>query len=234
VSGNGSSGILVANGSDAAIGGTTVSGNGTVGGALGRMGINVYHAAASLVGNNSILNNGETGVLTSAGQVTIGDVGFGLTTTNTISGNGATGPNRGGVFAFEGGVIRVTDATISNNTGTAVQAFEGGIVELRGATAVTVPGSGTTAGALVQFGSSLRLRDTASIVSATGPGIQASELSAVNIRDGNTVQGNGAGRFGVECFTTAPLAAAAATLTGNNLANVSGAAGPHTGCNVFP
>ena len=125
----------------------------------------------------------------------------------------------------------MNNATISDNVGAAVQAFEAGVIELRGSTAVTVPAGGTTDGALIQFGSTLRVRDTASIVSATSHGIQASNLSAVNVRDGNTVQG-GPGTFGVQCFATAPMTASAATLTGN-LAGLSGAAGATAGCNAF-
>ena len=161
---------------------------------------------------------------------------MGLPTTNTISGNStSTSPtSNGGIFAFEGAVIRVNDATIINNTGPAVQAFERGTIELRGSTTVTVPASGATAGAVVQFGSTLRLRDSASIVSATSDGIQASNLTAVNIRDATSVvQGNGAGRFGVLCFASAPTEAGAVTLTGN-LTSVTGNAGAHVGCNVFP
>jgi hypothetical protein len=166
--------------------------------------------------------------------VLVGDSGFGApTTVNTISGNGSTGPNNGGMFAFEAGTLLVFNAVISNNTGAAVQAFEAGVIELRGATAVTVPAIGTTPGALVDFGSTLRVRDTASIVSATSHGIRASNLTSVNVRDGNTVQGNGPGAVGVQCFVTAPMTASAATLTGN-LTGVTGNAGPSTGCNVFP
>jgi Sulfotransferase family len=76
------------------------------------------------------------------------------------------------------------------------------VIELRGSTAVTVPAAGTTAGASAQLGSTLRLRDTASI-SASGDGIRASTLTAVDI-SGNTVQG-GAGSFGVNCFATSPM-----------------------------
>lgn len=197
-------------------------------------GINVGQAAATIVGGNTITNNGQTGIFVRAGQALVGDSGFGgPTTVNTISGNGGTGPNNGGIFAFEAGNLLVADALIGNNTGAAVQAFEAGVIELRGATAVTVPATGTTAGALVQFGSTLRVRDAASIVSATSHGIQASNLTAVNVRDGNTVQGNGPGAVGVQCFVTFPMPASAATLTGN-LAGVGGSAGPSTGCNVFP
>ena len=73
------------------------------------------------------------------------------------------------------------NAIISNNTGTAVQAFEAGVIELRGSTAVTVPAAGATDGALIQLGSTLRVRDTASI-GATGHGIQASNNSVVDKR----------------------------------------------------
>jgi hypothetical protein len=239
ISGHGSSGIGVISGGAAWIGGTTVQGNGTaVGTNLGRFGVNVHHATATLVGNNVIENNAETGVFVSAGSAVIGDAGFGLATTNTISGNGVgvTPTNNGGIFAFEGAVIRVNDATIFNNTGPAVQAFERGTIELRGNTAVTVPAAGVTTGAVVQFGSTLRLRDNASIVSATGDGIQASNLTAVNVRDPTSVvQGNGAGRFGVSCFSLGnEVAESAATLTGT-LTNVSGNAGAvHPLCNTFP
>ncbi len=258
ITGNTLEGIVVSNGGGARIGVTnsngvfgqnTISGNGTgigifhsgsafVGGntidANVGFGINVGQATATIVGGNAITNNGQTGVFVRAGQVLVGDVGFGPpTTANTISGNGGTGPNTGGIFAFEGASIFVADATISNNVGPAVQAFEVGVLEVRGSTAATVPAAGTTVGALVQFGSTLRVRDTASIVSATSHGIQASNNSSVNIREGNTVQGNGAGAFGVQCFNSSPMTASAATLTGN-LAGVTGAAGASSGCNAFP
>jgi len=152
---------------------------------------------------------------------------------STISGNGATGPNNGGIFAYQNGSIQVANATISGNVGAAVQSFEAGVIELRGSTVVTVPPGVTTVGALIQFGSTFRVRDTASIVSSTSHGIQATNLSSVNIRDGNTIQGNGPGAFGVQCFSTAPMTASAATLTGN-LSGLSGTAGPTAGCNAFP
>jgi hypothetical protein len=96
-----------------------------------------------------------------------------------------------------------------------------------------VPAAGTTAGALVQFGSTFRLRDTASIVSGTSSGIQASNDTSVNIRDATvTVQGHGPGAVGVQCFISAPMTASAATLTGN-LTGVTGTAGSNSGCNVF-
>ena len=228
VSGNAREGIHVSIGGAATIGGTTASSN-------GRFGVGVFAGSANLVGDNVISNNTETGLFVSRnGQVLVGNADFGLTTTNTMSGNGVTGPNTGGIFAFQGGAIQVQDATISNNTGAAVQCFEGGIVELRGATAVTVPGGGTTHGLTAQFGCVVRLRDTASVVSATGDGIQASNLTAINVRDGNTVQGHGPGAVGVRCFNAAPLTASAATLTGGNLANVTGTTGSSVGCNTFP
>jgi parallel beta helix pectate lyase-like protein len=226
ISGNGT-GIGVFQGGAAYIGGNTVTAN-------TGFGINVFEATATIIGGNAITNNGQTGVFVHAGTVDFGNAGFELTTTNTISGNGSVGPNTGGIFAFKGGNILVNNATISNNSGPGVQVFEAGIIELRGSTAVTVPGAGSTAGALVQFGSTLRVRDTASIISATGDGIQASNLTSVDIRDPNTVQGNGAGGVGVRCFgISGPASAAAVTLTGN-LAGVSGNAGATAGCNVFP
>ena len=228
ITGNAAEGVVVSNAGSARIGilngntgygGNTISGNVTgigvfhsgaayIGGntidANTGFGVNVGGANTSLVGGNTIRNNGQTGVFVRAGQVLIGDTGFGLPIENTISGNGATGPNNGGIFAFQNGSILVTNATISGNAGAAVQSFEAGVIELRGSTAVTVPPGGTTVGAIVQFGSTFRVRDTASIVSSTSHGIQASNLSSVSIRDGNTIQGNGPGAFGVQCFSTAP------------------------------
>ena len=223
ISGNSNDGIGITIGAGAFVGGNTINGN-------GRFGVLVSGASADLLGGNTITNNGQTGVLAQASQVLIGDSAFGVPIVNTISSNGVTGPGNGGIMAFAGGQLLVTDATISNNIGAAVQAFEAGVIELRGTTAVTVPTTGTTAGASVQLGSTLRVRDTASIVSTTFDGIQASNLTSVNIRDGNTVQGN---RFGVLCFTTSPMPASAATLTGN-LTNVTGTSGATLGCNVFP
>ena len=257
ITGNAADGVVISNAGSARIGilngntaygGNTISGNVTgigvfqsgaayIGGniidANTGIGVNVGGANTSLVGGNTINNNGQTGVFVRAGQVLIGDTGFGLPIENVISGNGATGPNNGGIFAFQNGSLLVANATISGNVGAAVQAFEAGVIELRGSTAVTVPAGGTTMGAVIQFGSVFRMRDTASIVSSTGHGIQASNLSAVNIRDGNTVQGHGPGAFGVQCFSTAPMSASAATLTGN-LSGLSGTAGASAGCNAFP
>ena len=124
----------------------------------------------------------------------------------------------------------MANATISNNTGPAIQAFEAGNIELRGSTTVTVPAAGATDGALIQFGSTLRVRDTASI-DATGHGISASNLGAVNLRDTNPVHG-GPGKFGINCFLTAPMTASAVALTGT-LTNVSGGSAPTAGCNLF-
>jgi hypothetical protein len=245
VSNSGSARIGVLNG-NAGFGGNTISGNATgigvfqggaafIGGnaidANTGFGVNVGGANATVVGGNTITNNGQTGILVRAGQVLVGDAGFGVPIENTISGNGATGPTNGGIFAFQNGSIQAANATISNNTGAAVQAFEAGVIELRGSTAVTAPPGNV--GALIQFGSILRVRDTVSIVSSTSHGIQASNLSAVNIRDGNSVQGNGPGAFGVQCFNTAPMTASAATLTGT-LSALSGTAGASAGCNAFP
>jgi hypothetical protein len=229
ISNNGTDGIGVFHSSGTFIGGNTIATN-TV------FGINVGQGTASIVGGNTITGNGQTGVFVRAGSVLIGDPGFGpATTVNTISGNGGapSAGNTGGIFAFQGANIQMDSATISNNTGPAVQAFEAGVIELRGTTAVTVPAAGTTAGALVQFGSTFRLRDTASIVSGTSSGIQASNDTSVNIRDATvTVQGNGPGALGVQCFISAPMTASAATLTGN-LTGVTGTAGSNSGCNVF-
>jgi hypothetical protein len=229
VSSNGSVGIHVAIGASAFIGGTTIDGNGTDPGAgLGRFGIQVFQGSVTLAGNNVITNNANTGIFVAqGGRVLVGDGAFGLGTTNTISSNG-----NGGIFAFQGGIISARNATISDNTGAAVQAFEAGVVELFGSTAVTVPAVGSTPGAVVQFGSTLQLSQTASIISATGDGIQTSNLTAISIGNGNTVQGNGAGGVGVRCFSSPPLTASAVTLTGN-LSNVTGATGTFVGCNVF-
>jgi len=231
ISGNGTDGIGIFHASSAFIGGNTIDLNVA-------FGINIGQATATLVGGNAITNNGQTGLFVRAGQALVGDSGFGVpTTVNTISGNGGAGPNTGGIFAFEGASIFVADAAISSNTGPALQAFEGGILEVRGSTAVTVPATGTTVGALVQFGSTLRVRDTASIISATSHGIQASNNTSVNITNNGAVQGNGAGAFGVQCFSStldgSAIAGSAATLTGITT-NVSGTAGKTTGCNVFP
>ena len=228
ISHNGNDGIGVFHSSSAFIGGNTIDAN-------TNFGINVGQASATLVGGNTITNNTQTGVFVRAGAATIGDPGFGAATTvNTISGNGGTGPNRGGVFAFHGGDIRVENATISNNTGTAVQAFMSASIDILGTTSVTVPAGGATAGALAQFGSTFRVRDTASIVSATFHGIQASNNSSVNVVNaGNIVQGNGLGAFGVQCFNSIAVPSSAATLTGN-LAGVTGTAGSIFGCNVYP
>ena len=237
VSNNGQVGIQVAIGGAAFVGGTTISGNGNGGGggAFGRFGISVVQGSATLAGDNVIANNGESGIFVGrGGSINVGDGAFGLTTTNTISGNGSVGPNNGGLFAFQGGIIQVFNGAISGNTGPAVQSFEAGVIELRGSTAVTVPAAGSTAGAVVQFGATLRVRDTASIVSGTGDGIQASNMTAVNIRDGNTIQGNGAGSVGIRCFNVSSTAPASAATLNGNLARVSGTAGATTGCNVFP
>lgn len=58
-------------------------------------------------------------------------------------------------------------------------------------------------------------------------------MSAVSIRDGNNVEGGGAGAFGIQCFATASMTASATTLTESNLGDVIGTAGSTTGCNVF-
>jgi hypothetical protein len=181
-----------------------------------------------------ISKNGENGIfVTRNGMACVGDPSFGLTTTNTISGNGSVGPNNGGVEAFLGGTITVQDATISNNTGAAVQAYDASAVELKGSTAVTVPAAGTTPGAFVQRSSTLIVRDTASIVSATSDGIQASDLVSIRIKDVNIVKGNGPTGVGIQCFNSLPMTASAVALNGNP-ANVTGTTGSNVGCNLFP
>jgi len=233
ITGNGETGLHVAIGGAAFVGATTVDGNGTGGGAFGRSGIGVFGGSVALAGNNVVSNNAESGIFAArGGNVLVGDAAFGLGTVNSITGNGAAGPNNGGVFAFQNATIQVGGSTtIAGNVGAAVQAFEGGVVELRNSASVTVPAAGVTPGALVTFASTLRLRDNASIVSATGDGIQASNLAAVNVRDASVVvHGNGAGGVGVRCVG---LPAPASTLTGN-LAGVAGTTGLQSGCNVFP
>jgi hypothetical protein len=220
INGNGSDGIGIFSGGSADIGGNTLDSN------IG-FGVQVGQAAARVVGGNAITNNGGAGIFARAGQVEVGSLGFGPPITNTISNNGSTGTDNGGIFAFQGAIMSVRDATISNNTGPGVQAFESGVIELRGSTAVTVPAGGTTAGAVVQVGSTLRLRDTASIISGTGDGIQVRTLTSVHISSG-TVQGNGPGAVGVNCFSST------STLTGVDLTHVTGTAGQSAGCNVFP
>ena len=84
------------------------------------------------------------------------------------------------------------------------------------------------------FGSLLRIRDSAAIISPGGDGVQASNLSAVNVRDATAlIQGNGPSGVGVRCSNTSPLMVSAATLTGN-MAGVTGTAGSQVGCNAFP
>jgi hypothetical protein len=232
VTGNGATGIHVGIGASAFIGGTTIDGNG--GAAFGGYGVGVHQATAIMAGNNLVQNNAESGVFVRAGSIYIGDSAFGLATDNTIQNNGNLGPNTGGLFAFQNGVIFVNDADILDNAGAAVQAFEAGVIELRAASTATARNAPGVHGATVNFGSALRVRDSAAIVSPGGDGVQASNMSAVNVRDATAVtQGNGAGGVGVRCTNSGPLAVSAATLTGN-LTGVTGTTGSHVGCNVFP
>jgi Right handed beta helix region len=229
ISGNKNDGIGIFHSSAAFIGGNTIDSNGI-------FGVNFGGASAVLVGGNTITNHPGSGVLAGRGaQVLIGDSGFGAPTiVNTISSNGTTLATNGGIFAFDGANMFVADAVISNNTGPGVNVFNGSVVDLRGSTAVTVPAAGATAGAFAGTLATLRLADAASIVSATGDGIQAGNLAAVRITNANMVQGQGG--LGVNCFPFAPMTASATTLTGN-LANVTGHTGltdsGSAGCNVF-
>src|SRR5262245_12496188 len=231
VAGNGATGIHLGIGASAFIGGTTIDGNGTAGGGtLGRYGGRVHQGTATMVGDNLIRNNAESGVFVRAGTIYIGDAAFGLPTDNTIQNNGNQGPNTGGLFAFQNGVIFVNDADVLDNAGAAVQAFEAGVIELRGASTVTARDAPGTSGATISFGSILRVRDTAGIISPAGDGVQASNMSAINVRDDTAViHGHG---YGVRCTKTAPLEFSAATLTGN-LTGVTGELGSHVGCNEF-
>ena len=231
ISGNTTDGIGIFYSASAFIGGNTIDSNGA-------FGINIGQAAANFVGGNAITNNGQSGIIVRAGSALVGDPGFGPpTSVNTISGNGALGTGTlGGIYAFDGGNVLMINATVSNNTGTALNAFQAGIIDLRGSTAVTVPSTGTTAGASIfGGGSTLYLRDTASIISATSDGVQASSLSAFRIGIGfaNTVQGNGPGAHGINCYNVAPLTAPAVSATGD-FTNVTGTAGATVGCNAFP
>jgi hypothetical protein len=179
-----------------------------------------------MVGNNIVQNNAGTGVFVRAGTAYVGDTGFGLPIDNTISGNGFSDPTNGGLFAFEGGSILVRDATISGNNGAEVQLYETGTVEIRGGSVSATSNPAITA----HFGSRVRLRDGASVVSSGNDGAQLSDLSSLTIRTGDTtpatLQGNGTGKFAVRCYSTS-------TFTGD-LTNVSGTDGQSTGCNVFP
>jgi hypothetical protein len=227
ISDNKGPGVHVALGASAYIGGSTIQGNGTSPtiNNFGRYGIGIHQASATLAGNNVIKDNGEAGVFVRAGSVFIGDASFGQPTTNTISGNGISGPTTGGLFAYQNGIIFAHDATVSGNVGSAAQAFESSVIELRAASSVAASTGNT--GASINFGSRLRVRDTASISGNQADGVQVGDVSAVNVSAG-TIQGTGAGSVGVRCTNTSPLPLSASTLTGN-LSGVT-----HAGCNVFP
>lgn len=246
ISGNGGNGVTVLDGASAYAGGNLIGQNTGIG-------VQVGAASANLVGGNTISNNGLTGVNVSrGGQALVGDPGiaaFGLTTTNLISGNGTarTLGLQSGIYAIQGSNIRAVNATISGNTGPGAEAYQSSALDFRGTTAVTaeafvpppgtpgvVSASGGYPGVRVQHGSTLRIAaDTVAIISPSGDGIEVSNLSAVLVS--GTVQGNGTGAVGINCFPVGlnPGLASAATLIGS-LANVSGTAGNTAGCNTFP
>lgn len=237
ITGSGQSGIHEGNGGAVFLGGTTITGNGTTpGGGYGGFGISVAQGASlDMAGNNVVSGNAESGISVSKNAVAyIGDPLFGLGTTNTVSANGAVGPENGGIEVRAGATATIRDAAIADNTGPAIQAFDSATVDLRGSTSVKALDHGaSTAGAVVRRSSLLSLRDGASIVSATGDGIDVGELAQLAIRDANVVQGNGANGRGIACFHTAPMTAPAAAVVGD-LANVSGTLGSMDDCNVFP
>jgi len=123
ISNNYGNGIFIYGGGSAAIGGNTITGNGTaLSMTYGISGIFVLNATAILVGNNTIADNKGVGVWASNSSVRIGEEGFGLPTHNTITGNG-TGPStipRGGVLGDGGTSLAIGDADIRNNTGNGI------------------------------------------------------------------------------------------------------------------
>jgi hypothetical protein len=122
---NRGAGVQVNWGSSAALGGNTITGNGTNPAAANPFGVGVFHGRATIVGGNTIEQNVGAGVQVSAGSVLIGDPGFGLPTSNRISRNGALGLPAsvpiGGVYAFLGSQVDIRGATITDNVGHGVR-----------------------------------------------------------------------------------------------------------------
>jgi hypothetical protein len=189
-------GITVSSGGSAIIGGNLISNNGQDPTVTFRFGVLVSRATAVFPGGNTISNHPNTGVFAGGGgTVRIGDPGFGLPVLNTIKGNGHNaldGSTRGGIAAFQGGVIETRGAVIEENFGQGGFAFEDGIIELREATVIQFNKSaftGTTInmeaghGLVGNFRSTLRLRDAGTAIrNNAGDGVLLLNGSAVDFR----------------------------------------------------
>jgi len=136
---NGSSGIVVSNGSAASIAMNQISGNGADPAAPGG-GILVLSSAATIAGGNTISGNATQGVFARSASVVIGDPGFGLPTVNTITGNGSG--SAGGVFGILGTSMVVRDAVISGNSGVGLGLSLRSQAQLFGSTIQNNPGDG--------------------------------------------------------------------------------------------
>jgi hypothetical protein len=148
ISGNGSTGILVRGGS-ASIAGNQISGNGTNPADSLRHGVLVTGGHADLPGENTISNHPVRGVLVSTGgNALIGDPNYsGIpSSVNTITGSGTDASlalgSRGGVLAYRGSAIGLTNAEISGNSGTGVMAAVNSTLDVTGSTVKTSSGDG--------------------------------------------------------------------------------------------
>jgi hypothetical protein len=247
ITANGTDGVSITVGSSAVLGGNTIEANGTDTSVTFRFGVVVSRATATLVGGNTIRGHASTGVFVgSGGSARIGDPAFGLPVGNLITGNGEGGPpgTRGGIFAFQGGVIETRGATIRDNVGGGVFLFEGGIIELREGTVVSgnmpAPGIGQPDagdaghGIVAGFRSIVRLRDAGTAVRNNAQhGVFLTSGSVVDFRSPPAVEVTGNGGLGLRCFAATNYSGDVTGITGNANGNVDVTTGSIPGCIRF-
>ena len=194
ISMNGSSGIVVSNGSAASIAMNQITGNGADPAAPGG-GVLVISSAAVIAGGNTISGNVTQGVFARSASVVIGDPGLGLPTVNTITGNG-TG-SAGGVFGILGASIVIRDAVISGNSGVGLGLSLKSQAQLFGSTIQNNPGDGIR----LLLGSALLILPPSTAVSGnTGFGLQCLDSESSVANTGLlTLSGNVAGDIAPGC-----------------------------------
>jgi hypothetical protein len=201
---NQSSGILVANGGNAFIGGNTIRGNGTNLSSLrGQYGIDIDRATATLVGYNTISENAGSGIFARASNVFIGESAFGLPTTgayaNVITGNGvlAPAPTNGGIYGFLGTSLNIRDAAINSNKGNGVALSTRSTAAIYGGSINNNVGNGIW----LTLGGGLLLWETpVAITGNSGVGIICPDNESSYYGDTSGVSGNTGGQVNCTGF----------------------------------
>ena len=216
INSNGGTGIHLQYGATAAIGGNTITGNGTdPNTVIDRSGIALYTATGVVVGNNSITGNQGAGIIARSSGLRIGDPSFNLSQVNTISGNGIA-TSEGGVFALVGTGLDIRHATISGNTGTGVTGQQGSSVRIRDSTINDNAGGGVVAfvGTALDLQNTTISDNTALGTSIAAVGVALSTRSVARIR-GGSIQNNDLDGISLVLGSGLFLQSPAVSVTGN-------------------